>query len=180
MRSRKLIAAGICGVVGLGLVQSVAAASTTNNDVPVSYNYTGAAEPVDPGYSVVIPTGLVFDARNPDYTLEIDVTLEPAQGQTEINGQCKASVKVKSANGYIVKLEDGSDAIPYIMKYGDGPAFTGTDAINIGTLAKNASSTPDCDRIAGIVKLDGIATRTGNHADKLTYTITNELATPGA
>lgn len=179
MRSRKFLAVGICGVVGLGLASSVSAANTSNNPVPVTYDYSGTAEPVSPNYAISIPTGLVFDARNPSNSLKIDVEMKAPQGQSAITAPSKADVSVKSANEYMVQLADGSDAIKYTVEYG-GVVLSGATSKKIGTLAKDAPSTTDCLKIEGSAKLNGVATKTGAHVDTLTYTIEDQSTASGS
>lgn len=156
-------------MVAIGMVQAVGA----TNKTPVSYDYTGRADPANPDYAVSIPTGLVFDAKNVDNAIDLSVKLVPAQGETNITANCKAEVKVKSANGYKVSLAGGVDEISYKVLY-EGVELSGTTDTVIGTLQKNTTAPADDKlKIEGSAKLLGVATRTGNHTDTLTYTITN-------
>lgn len=174
MKSRKFLAVGICSVVALGLAQGVNAAEegVSNNVVPVSYDYSGSAEPVDPKYGVSIPTGLVFTATNTTDSLDISVSMTKAPGEEAILGSCQAKVSVKSANGYKVTLPDNKDAVEYIVKY-DTATMSGIEPEEIGLLSNNVGGTENKLKIEGSAKLNGVATKTGSHTDTLTYTITN-------
>lgn len=170
MRGRKIVAAAISGVVGIALIQGV---SASTNNVPVSYDYTGAAEPVSPDYAVIIPTGLVFDANNPNNWIDVTVKMAPAQGNASIIGACKADVEVRSDAGYEVSIA-GKDPVPYEMTY-NGTVLSGTGDIKIGTLMEGITGgTPSTVlEIEGRARLKGIATKTGNHIDTLVYTVTD-------
>lgn len=176
MKGKKFLVVGICSMVIVGLCQR---ASAADNDVPVIYNYSGAAEPVSPNYAVVIPTGLVFDAKNPFNVLTTDVELKPAQGQTAITMPSKAKVSVKSENEYKVQLSDGSDAIDYAITY-EGVTLTGPTSQPIGVLVTNVQNTPENLKIEGTAKLKGVATKTGAHTDKLIYTIVDDTPASGS
>lgn len=172
MKSRRMLATGISGILAMALVQGVSAAEgVSENKVPVSYDYSGTAEPVSPYYSISIPIGMVFDAKTPDNILDISVSMKPAQGETEIQGPCGASVSVKSANGYVVALANGKDEVAYLVQY-EGEKLSGKTDVSIGTLSKGIGDT-DKLQLEGSAKLQGVAKKTGNHVDTLTYTITN-------
>lgn len=165
---KKIVMIGISMMIGLGLIQR---AGALDNETPVSYDYTGRADPAGPDYAVSIPTGLVFDAKNVDNAIDLTVKLVPAQGETVIKGDCKVEVSVASENGYKVQLATGVDEIAYRVNYG-GTVLTGKTSTKIGTLVKDlATPANDVEAIVGDAKLLGVATKTGNHTDKLVYTI---------
>lgn len=170
MKGRKILSvASACAMALMVLAPSVAAeeSKVTNSETPVSYDFRTSVDPVNPGYEVDIPVGVVFDANNPTKYIEAYVVMTPAQGTKDIVAGSSAKVSVKSKNGYIVKLENGDDKIAYYLKYGNIEINSGTGVTELGSISKESTT------LKGYARLDGVATRTGNHIDTLTYTITD-------
>lgn len=161
------MAAALMAATAMTGVSSTFAAEGTK-DVPVTYdNRNIIPDPDHPDgaeWGVVVPTAIVFTDTNKQRDADVELVGMNGHKIDELSDAFEATVRVKSKNGMLLKLADGSDAVDYTLNY-EGTGVTGTTDVDIATLTKAA---PLKDGKANLV---GEAKILGDHTDTLTYTV---------
>lgn len=162
------MAAALMAATAMTGVSSAFAAEGTK-DVPVTYdNRNIIPDPDNPDnaeWGVVVPTAIVFTETVKERDADVELVGMNGHTITELSDDFAATVKVKSKNGMLLQLTDGSDQVSYTLDY-EGTGVTGKTDVDIASLTKaDALKT-------GKAKLAGEATKLGDHTDTLTYTVT--------
>lgn len=190
MKKNKVLMTGMAALVAMPMFATSIMATDASNDgdgtnpdkTIVSYNNSTVIEDPDTypaTWGVEVPKAITFTDKVKSVRADVklvDLSLNKTPGYPvdEVNG---VQIKVQSENGYFMELSDPDekDPLKYTLAYGADTKNLKTLKIQketdeeIGTLYK------DNPKIVGLAVKQDDALQTGNHTDRLIYTISTSV-----
>lgn len=186
MKKNKVLMTGMAALVAMPMFATSIMAKDASNDgvgtnpdqTIVSYNNSAVIEDPDTKpatWGVEVPKAITFtdkvkSVRADVKLVDLSLNKTPEYPVDLANG---VQIKVQSENGYFMELSDPDekDPLKYTLAYG-------TDTKNLKTLEIKEKSDEvigtlhkDNTKIVGLAVKQSDALQTGNHTDRLTYTI---------
>ena len=148
----------------------------------VSYNNStvlGDPDGAPATWGVEVPKAITFTDRVT--SIKTDVKLvDLSENKTPgypADETSAVKVKVKSENGYVMELKDGNDGLQYTLGYKKNGAMTELARVK-NTDEEIGKLYAGNEMIEGIAVKKGNALQTGDHTDKLVFTITTATVNP--
>lgn len=193
MKKNKVLMTGMAALVAMPMFATSIMATDASNDgdgtdpdqTIVSYNNSTVIEDPDTHpatWGVEVPKAITFtdkvkSVRADVKLVDLSLNKTPEYPVDEANG---VQIKVQSENGYFMELSDPdeNDPLKYTLAYGADTKNLKTLKIQKETDEKIGTLYKDNPKIVGLAVKQSDALQTGNHTDRLIYTISTSVTKP--
>lgn len=193
MKKNKVLMTGMAALVAMPMFATSIKATDASNDgdgtnpdkTIVSYNNSTVIEDPDTHpatWGVEVPKAITFtdkvnSVRADVKLVDLSLNKTPDYPADEANG---VEIKVQSENGYFMELSDPDekDPLKYTLAYGADTKNLKTLKIQKETDEKIGTLYKDNPKIVGLAVKQSDALQTGNHTDRLIYTISTSVTKP--